>query len=50
MTHRLSDVEIAERLSLSVDTVSETINDIYVKLDVHSRLAARRYALSNGIA
>jgi DNA-binding NarL/FixJ family response regulator len=50
ITQRLSDVEIAERLSLSVDTVSETINDIYVKLDVHSRLSARRYALSNGIA
>jgi DNA-binding NarL/FixJ family response regulator len=50
MTQRLSDDEIAERLSLSIDTVGETINDIYVKLDVHSRLAARRYALSNGIA
>lgn len=49
LTQRLSDVEIAGRMQLSVEDVSICIREIYNKLNIRSRLAARRYAQDNGI-
>ncbi|MEO5952586.1 MAG: helix-turn-helix transcriptional regulator [Chloroflexia bacterium] len=49
LAQRLSDVEIAGRMKLSMEDVSTSIRDIYSKLNIRSRLAARRYALDNSI-
>lgn len=45
----LSDKEIAERLILSVRTVSTHLTSIYGKLEVKSRSAATRFALEHGL-
>jgi DNA-binding NarL/FixJ family response regulator len=45
----LSDAEVAERLSVSIRTVSAHLRSIYRKAGVHSRAAAGRFAADNGL-
>jgi DNA-binding CsgD family transcriptional regulator len=45
----LSNREIAEALVLSVRTVERHVSNIYTKLDVHDRRAARAYAVRHGL-
>jgi DNA-binding CsgD family transcriptional regulator len=47
---RRSDQEIAEALVLSVRTVGRHLSNIYNKLDVNDRRAAREYAVRTGLA
>ncbi|HEX4745684.1 MAG TPA: tetratricopeptide repeat protein [Gaiellaceae bacterium] len=44
----LTDVEVAERLVVSIRTVHAHLRSIYRKIDVRSRSAATRYALEHG--
>jgi predicted ATPase/DNA-binding CsgD family transcriptional regulator len=50
MADGLSNAEIADRLYLSLRTVTSHITNILGKLDVSSRTAAVAYAIRNGIA
>lgn len=46
----LSDAQVAERLVLSTRTVSSYLSSIYGKLQVRSRSAATRWAITHGLA
>jgi DNA-binding CsgD family transcriptional regulator/tetratricopeptide (TPR) repeat protein len=50
MADGLSNAEIADRLYLSLRTVTSHVTNILGKLDVSSRTAAVAYAIRNGIA
>jgi DNA-binding CsgD family transcriptional regulator len=50
MADGLSNAEIADRLFLSLRTVTSHVTNILGKLDVSSRTAAVAYAIRNGIA
>jgi DNA-binding NarL/FixJ family response regulator len=45
----LTDAQIADRLVLSARTVQAHLRSIYSKLDVTTRTAAARYALTHGL-
>jgi ATP/maltotriose-dependent transcriptional regulator MalT len=45
----LSNGEIANRLTISVNTVASHIKHLYPKIKVNSRAAAVAYAMSQGI-
>lgn len=46
----LANKEIARRLSISEKTVKAHLNNVFVKLDVHSRMQAALQAIRSGIA
>jgi DNA-binding CsgD family transcriptional regulator len=46
----LTDIQVAERLYLSTNTVKTHLRSIYNKLDVTSRTAAARFATDHGLA
>jgi DNA-binding NarL/FixJ family response regulator len=46
----LSNREIAQALVLSVRTVERHLSNLYTKIDVHDRRAARAYAMCHGLA
>lgn len=46
----LTDVQVAERLYVSANTVKTHLRSIYNKLDVTSRTAAARFATDHGLA
>jgi non-specific serine/threonine protein kinase len=45
----LTDIQIAERLALSANTVHAHLHSIYSKLNVTTRAAAGRFAVDNGL-
>lgn len=49
MAEGLSNQEIAQRLVVSVSTIKTHLNNIYVKLQVHSRLQAVNRAYRLGL-
>ena len=50
VAHGLSNVAIAERLSLSRRTVEQHLRAVYDKLGVDNRTAATRLAVERGLA
>ena len=45
----LTDAHVAERLVVSLRTVNAHLRSVYRKLDIHSRGAATRYAVEQGL-